>query len=190
MKKILTVLLALIMALIMTGCEKEKTENEIAIESLNAEDVDMSEYGVSNSDYFKKVTPEKLFEMMNVKEGEMEYNFFFGKKGCADCVKAAKICEKIAEELGIVVFYVDANELADNEDYSSKYMEYFGTYSNESFIVPFCVKVCDGVVCGFDYPDEIGGEMSDARMRVIYERLPEEYINEVVIPKANGTWEY
>ena len=74
MKKILTVLLALMMVLIMTGCEKEKTENEIAIESLNAEDVDMSEYGVSNSDYFKKVTPEKLFEMMNVKEGESLYS--------------------------------------------------------------------------------------------------------------------
>lgn len=190
MKKILTVLLALMMVLIMTGCEEEKSEKELAIEFMNGQDVDMSEYGVSNSDYFKKVTPEKLFELMEIKEGEKEYNLFIGKTGCADCEKAAKLCEKVAKELDTVIFYCDANDVADNEEFTNKYLEKFAYYTDDKFRVPFCVKVCDGIIAGYDFTDEYQNDLSDIRIKAVYEPLSEEYINEVIIPKANGTWEY
>ena len=109
MKKIFGVLLVLIM---LAGCDKLPSGEEINYIPIEYKEVDMSGYDDMSSlnHHFKLITPD---EYLRIYEEDGSGAFYFGSTSCHYCQEMVKYMEKAAEDSDQTIYYIDVYSASD-----------------------------------------------------------------------------
>ena len=178
MLRILFLSVAMILVYALSACSF--AEQEIyTIQKLNSMKVDMSAYkGMSSTNHrFLRMPPEELIKLIEEKGSAV---FYIGYSSCPNCQEAVKLINAVAEEYGIVVYYIDCY---DENDPLSPYVEEYEEvlYSilpekdgERSIQVPLVFAVRKGTLsesyCGLISSYD-GSEESDQKMIGIYKDI-------------------
>ncbi len=144
--------------------------------SLTSETADMSDYGIEGSHQFLAITWEEALRLFD--EGGSGI-LFFAKSDGTESVLAAGVVNEAAKELGVHVYYVDANQSVSQETYSALSSYVSETFvqdeaGNKTFYLPNLIAVKDGVITNYHVSllTGIGAEMTDDQ----HTALKNEYI--------------
>ena len=123
MKRLL--LVGAILLLCLTGCGKEEKpqEQSVVITPVSTFDVDMSHYQNMSSvnHHFKGITPETYFNLIRTNGNAIIY---IGYDTCPVCNRAVSIMEEVADELDLVIYYIDCyHPLYPLVDYIEEFMD-------------------------------------------------------------------
>jgi len=193
MKKLLTFIFVFTLLTALFGCQTNVvTTNQKIIEETNAEDVSMEAYGIKGTHHFKKITAEKLIELMNIKEGEVEYNIFVGNPNDPWSKEAVKRIENAAESIEknnnfeLLILYVDSDEIEANKEIYDAYLKKTSLYTIGKYQIPAMFKLCDGYVWCYQTIKENEDFVTKETLEIKYAPLSQQTINEVIIPQAKN----
>ena len=161
MKKLLMILLTVTM---LAGCSADKTSGQVS-SSAKTEKVtitdntdilstkaDMSGYKWIGSDQadFEETTVSEVMKMFSEKGSGI---LFFGYTGCKWCQRAVPELNKVAREMDVKVYYVDASIQPDETQYN-QLVGYLSDIldtddkGQKEFFVPLVVGVKNGKIVG------------------------------------------
>lgn len=149
----LVLVLVLAMLITMTGCfKKSGDDTPVNIIQLNATDVDMSGYGLTDINHqFKRVTLKEANRLFAEKGSAILY---YGYVGCPWCSQVVPVLNETAKQTGQTIYYVDMKNKDGNteEDYNSLISYVEATLAVEKdepvFYVPHVFAVKNGEVVG------------------------------------------
>ena len=177
MKKILMLLCVLF---VICGCSAKP---DLSYE-VNSYPVDMSGYdGVTSVGHnFVGVEVDEVFRAIQEKGSAV---FYLGFKGCEHCQKAVKHLNKVAQELGVTVCYIDAKSETHpvtNEDLDDLTIALYDVlnrdeYGEKALYTPHVFSIINGKIAGsYISMKETGDEAKDGEnIEKIYRKILEPF---------------